>query len=157
MATRFDDWEGQYLCHHGIQGMHWGVRRYQNKDGSLTKAGKRHRQKEYYKAFKYSAKSSRHDPVKNYEHGNYRRGYDIIPEDKREQLVKSYLKQYSARNKKQKEQYSHERYALAENTMKDLLGEKYMKKLGYVNSMRIAEFESAMEGERRRSKKQRRG
>lgn len=31
----------QELYHHGIKGMHWGVRRYQNKDGSLTPAGKK--------------------------------------------------------------------------------------------------------------------
>lgn len=31
------------LYHHGVKGMKWGVRRYQRKDGSLTKAGKQRR------------------------------------------------------------------------------------------------------------------
>ena len=30
-----------YLEHHGILGQKWGVRRYQNKDGSLTEKGKK--------------------------------------------------------------------------------------------------------------------
>lgn len=29
-----------YLCHHGIKGQRWGIRRYQNPDGTLTAAGK---------------------------------------------------------------------------------------------------------------------
>lgn len=41
MATRFDDWEGDCLKHYGIPGMKWGVRKYQNPDGSLTAAGQR--------------------------------------------------------------------------------------------------------------------
>lgn len=31
------------LYHHGVKGQKWGVRRYQNKDGSLTPAGKKRR------------------------------------------------------------------------------------------------------------------
>lgn len=41
------------LYHHGIKGQRWGVRRYQNEDGSLTKAGlrrqKRQENRESYK------------------------------------------------------------------------------------------------------------
>lgn len=30
-----------YLIHHGVKGMKWGVRRYQNEDGTYTKAGRK--------------------------------------------------------------------------------------------------------------------
>lgn len=43
MYTSFTDWEsGLYLEHHGIKGMKWGERRWQNQDGSLTSAGRQH-------------------------------------------------------------------------------------------------------------------
>ena len=32
---------GNELYHHGIKGQKWGIRRYQNSDGSLTEEGKR--------------------------------------------------------------------------------------------------------------------
>lgn len=35
-----NDFESNYLAHHGILGQKWGVRRYQNPDGSLTEAGR---------------------------------------------------------------------------------------------------------------------
>lgn len=37
------------LMHHGIPGMKWGVRRYQNRDGTLTAAGKKRYDKEVAK------------------------------------------------------------------------------------------------------------
>lgn len=40
MVTSFTDWEGTCLAHHGIKGQKWGVRRYQNEDGTLTMLGK---------------------------------------------------------------------------------------------------------------------
>lgn len=33
--------ETNYLIHHGVKGQKWGVRRYQNPDGTLTSAGKK--------------------------------------------------------------------------------------------------------------------
>lgn len=49
------------LYHWGIKGMKWGIRRYQNKDGSLTPAGKKH-----YKATEEELKA-REKVIKNAE------------------------------------------------------------------------------------------
>lgn len=56
-----------YISHHGILGQKWGVRRYQNEDGTLTDAGKR-RLKNYTsyadkadkKMDKYERKADKH-------------------------------------------------------------------------------------------------
>lgn len=40
------------IQHYGVLGMKWGVRRYQNSDGTLTAAGKKRKQKQEIKAEK---------------------------------------------------------------------------------------------------------
>lgn len=57
------------LYHHGVKGMKWGVHRYQNKDGSLTDAGKRRAikqearqyRKELYSDFDFTRKLAKEE------------------------------------------------------------------------------------------------
>ena len=58
MKTYYYKHEEPYLMHYGVKGMKWGVRRYQNADGTLTAKGKE-RQKIFDDAAKKADKFAR--------------------------------------------------------------------------------------------------
>lgn len=74
------------LYHHGILGMKWGVRRYQNKDGSLTNAGKKRKKQRYESADEKEANRLR--KKKSYELSNA----EIRKVNERRRLEKEYNK-----------------------------------------------------------------
>lgn len=51
MSTFYYYKEDSDLIHYGVLGMKWGIRRYQNKDGSLTSAGQKRYMKKFDKAY----------------------------------------------------------------------------------------------------------
>lgn len=72
---------GQELYHHGIKGQKWGIRRFQNPDGSYTADGKNRRRKSIgQKIREHNLKTTKqaHDRA-NIEQLNYRRMAKLDP------------------------------------------------------------------------------
>lgn len=85
-----------YLSHHGIEGQRWGVRRFQNKDGTLTEEGRKRYLSEYDKIEKKAdediarAKNQLLDIDKNgwYAESAFDKGF--VKQIKREGMMNNY-------------------------------------------------------------------
>lgn len=98
------------IYHHGIKGMKWGVRRFQNKDGSLTEQGKKRISKKYERT---SEKVTR-DLSKKYN----------------KMYVNAYNKAADNMNRGGIEKFN--------TTQRKKYGEKFVERDGYVNDYKAA-------------------
>ena len=89
------------LCHFGIKGMKWGVRRYQNEDGTLTPEGKRRISKKY-------AKYSKAAYAEVNTTANYVKGYNRAADRMNNGLIDKYNSEYDKKLGKKAKNYDYE-------------------------------------------------
>lgn len=136
------------LMHYGVLGMKWGVRRYQNKDGSLTKLGKKRADEGANLFFKYKGKNvgwkhpkaiNRHETADKIAKDLYdeeKTAWDKYSKNRKQSAanVKKFVESKDYRNRK--EQYV-ERFLdeYANATLKDLGMEITPKSKQYVEDL----------------------
>ena len=77
MVNSFDSWETE-LYHHGIKGQKWGVRRYQNEDGTLTPEGLKRYGVNEDGSFSKKAQKKLYNDLRKYERRDYRHATDFF-------------------------------------------------------------------------------
>lgn len=100
--------ENAWLAHHGVTGMRWGVRRYQNADGSYTKKGLEHYRKSEKK---YDEKNQLYkDTKKAYKEGKASKEDVKAAKAERKQAQKDWSKNYDQLKKDYKADQGKELY-----------------------------------------------
>lgn len=89
--------EQDYLCHHGILGQKWGIRRYQNPDGTLTEAGRK--RKSTYDSHKEEQVHSLNKKLNAFDYGVYCDGkvyhdMDKVPWNKYKTMTMGQMDKY---------------------------------------------------------------
>lgn len=102
------------ISHHGVKGQKWGVRRYQNKDGSLTSAGKA---RYYVRNNDNAAREKAYEKISEFRTNLLNSKYnDISDDDYYTERGQEYLKEISAQ--------WHKVYT---NELKNVVPKKYLE------------------------------
>lgn len=112
------------LYHFGVKGMKWGVRRYQNKDGSLTTAGKKRIDKDS-KIYKDKYKKAA-DAVKDYHDDLRKQNSYINPQTGNRIQIYNY-------KKREKAQHYLDDLNLYGKKLKDFYGDSFHEEGSIIN------------------------
>lgn len=120
------------LYHHGIKGMKWGVRRYQNADGSLTPAGKKRQEKQFKKEEKKYDKAYRKNYYKAYNQAADYANKVLIPKINKKYEKYDFSNMDDPKVKRIYDKYINEYQTMFKDTfntkMKDLIGDRPERK-----------------------------
>lgn len=83
------------LQHHGVLGMHWGIRRYQNPDGSLTAEGQKRRAERDQKWVKKNYNKIYKNAYSKFSKELKRNKITEITEKNQKKVPRSYLNAYN--------------------------------------------------------------
>ena len=130
------------IYHFGIKGQKWGIRRYQNKDGSLTPAGRKRVSKEYAKY----AKAAQAEVATT---SNYVKAYNRAADKMNNGLIDKYNSDYDKKLGKKAKNYDYgndDEYnagmkklfdEVMEKSIYEVLYEGYMSNSNYLKAQEL--------------------